>query len=659
MRRAWLQMLIWAWLFLGKRPAFAEDSATVIIHARSQLRLMETARSQVRGSYSLSVAVQLDDSPTASAGPASAPGLGSDAAETVKDFAGQQVLLELRSEDGGQKSAPIILTTDRSGAASHGFTRLPSGRYQLIARYDGDEHRDKSEAELDLDLDRRSVKLYLDVPPSLGIYDPFPVRLALRGGGQPQAASPERPVSAIELLVLAGPEQEQLFRQSLSLAAGERTLAIRLARPPPPGSVLAVEARFAGDEELAPARVRREVLMTTQARVTLTAAAPPGFGGGNGLAETLEAPQGSRLLLSGWVRDDVGPLADEAVAIEVSSDGRRHRLGSTLTAANGRYELLLPKLSLRTGSAFLSAEVTPRHRHVLVGRSAELPIVVLPPEPVSLLYFLLPLSASTLLALLLRSLRAVLPRLRLWLERLRERRSAPFDPVRKSRAPEPLRTTGVAGVTLSSRSQRGSLSLRRALDTTVSGSVHDAAFGPPIAGAVLSLQPLLPRDGESGAQNNAAGVTTVTTPEGRFVFAEVAEGRYLLQVTAPGYLSETFPAGVPHRGELQGIAVRLMPARARLHAEWQRVALAFYGDAAKLLVHTPQELLRDVEERQRSATAATADSGRGRDVDIHRLRRLTALVEQGYYSPRLCTLEMLDEGVKLSAALTQPEEGSP
>jgi len=124
-------------------------------------------------------------------------------------------------------------------------------------------------------------------------------------------------------------------------------------------------------------------------------------------------------------------------------------------------------------------------------------------------------------------------------------------------------------------------------------------------------------------------------------------GRYTIRVRAPGYLVEEFSVSVPHRGELRGITVRLMPLRAKLHAEWQRVAELYYGDKEEIFAKTPHDLLVDAEH----PSSKHKKKGGQPIGDLRRLRRLTALVEQGYYSRRLCTPEMLDEAIQLATAL--------
>lgn len=81
------------------------------------------------------------------------------------------------------------------------------------------------------------------------------------------------------------------------------------------------------------------------------------------------------------------------VAPKAAGPGRK-TLGSGLTDASGRFRIVIPRLTLRPGTSLLSAQVWPRHSYLLPSRSAELPLTILPPEPVSLLFYVLPVLLS-------------------------------------------------------------------------------------------------------------------------------------------------------------------------------------------------------------------------------------------------------------------------
>lgn len=644
--------------------ACADDSAMIHIRARSQLRIREGERGRARDGFRLGVLVQLSDNlpahaPTAGAGaaPSALGELPDPGDEAARSFSGQRIRLRLETSNGDSDGEveSRLLFTDASGAASFRFSGLPSGSYRITASYDGDSERDRSESTLDVDLDRKPAQLDLDAPETLDRHGPVPVQLRLRSAGEPAHGQ-------VELGLKQG--GKDLFKRLLAVPDGGRSESLLLAASPPPsGSVVTLTARFAGDDETAPVEMHRELLLTSQANITLEIAGPRPPPSGAGSSEAPEVAQGSSLVLTGTAFDDLGPLRDETVDLEATAASDRRRLGSVLTDGYGRYRLQVEKVSLRVGSAFLSAQVTPRRGHILTGRSAELPITVLPPEPVSLLPFLIPLLLTLVGAVVALLGRLLRPRLQSWLASLRQRRQPENAEAAESpsgpHAQPPLPTTGEAGVSLGKGGPRTGLTLRRTVDSTIDGVVHDAVFGPVIAGAVLQL--VAPAGG--GAAGGEASEAS-TGADGRFAFTQVKPGRYQVRVTAPGFLPTEFAASVPHRGELRGVTVRLMPVRARLHSEWQRVAAAFCGEATKLATRTPQEVLSELAARREQPGALAAAEPQPSTgaitkplaaAELQKLRRLTALVEQGYYSQRLCTEEMLREAERLALALTQPD----
>ncbi len=618
------------------------------IRARSTLHLREIERDDRPNGYRLNLLIQLDDNQpaqTTALGAATASsrgepeGLSSD--ESARSFAGQRISLELFGN--GRLLQRTLVYTDTSGAASYRFSGLPVGRYRILARYDGDIERDSSQAVLDVDFDKRPVELDLNVSSRVGIAEPIVVKAALRIAGQPQPG---------RIALRVGDN----YRAMLQLDQAGGSDSIRLLPRPLPGTLISVEARFAGDEQTASALSRREVQITTQARVTVEISTRRATSG-VGLGAPLEIAQGERLSITGTAFDETGPLIGEAVDIEAGEGETRRRLGSVLTDGNGRYQLEILKLPLRPGAAFISAVVTPQRHYIRLGRSAELPIQVLPPEPVSLLYFLLPVLLSSLLLLGIWSGQKWLPRLLAW----RARRHAVFKATSAAAASEPsaeLPLCGTAGVTLGARNLRGPLTLRRTVDSTISGVVSDAVFGATIAEAKLQCISVSVGSGDAAKSDEATGLVESSTAEGRFAFSQLPAGRYLLRSSAPGYLPEEFVANLPHRGELQGLIIRMMPLRVRIHAQWQRVAAAFYGDEARLPTRTPRELLRDVQEPLPSGQAALGTRPAPGSWNLQALQRLTMLVEQSYYSGRLCADDGLQEATALADALLS-QQGAP
>lgn len=669
-----------SFLFVLEMPAVsraAEDTTLLHIRARSRLQLVQQEEQSRKGKFAVRFSVELSDQPASGGeGDGAAP-------EDLHWFAGQRIELSLIGELGLLQR--VTLTTDRSGGASHSFARLPAGVYRLRAQYAGDEHRDPASADLDLHLDRARSELSFTVPTtweggaallvnglslrSKGQALPGPVTLAVlttrdgRASGNALTEQLVRLDGADAAVADADPVwRDEDARQPTASRAGA---PVKLHLPPvPAGSVLVVRARYAGDVDYAPAQSERELLVVTHARITLDAIPN-------------EVAQSGRLRIAGTLfttgESGAGPLVGELVDIEATqvidaadsagapsaADGPanlpaartlRRILGTAVSNADGRFVLDIPRLPLRSGPTDLVARVVPARRYIRPAVSNELRVVVTPPEPVSLLYFLLPLLGSALAAGLFLLGRLLAPRVLAWLAARRARKraemvlsGAPADAGEASVSTSGIGKIGSAGVSLGSR---GALSLRRTIDNTIDGTVQDAGFGQVLAGATISLTTL-------AADPTPQQRATESDGEGRFVLSQLRAGRCVIRVTAPGYQAQEFVATVPHRGEFRGITVRLLPLRVRLFAEWQRVAIAYYGEAGLVQTRTPQEFLREAQAVPPTpAGRATADLKT--EVPAHvlpALRRLTKLVEDAYYSGRACDDAMVQESERLAAGI--------
>lgn len=644
--------------------ARADETLVIQVRGRSQLRLRESERAATGGGrFQLTVQVQLDDgharsdaepgdSATGEAGDAKSPG-----ADPARMFAEQSVRLRLSGPDG--ELGRHTVKTGQDGRAAVPFGELPTGSYTVVADYAGDNLRDPAHGELTVDLGRQPVQLALQVPAQAARGAELLVRLSLLS--EARALPAEVKLSVGDL------------RRSVRLIGGfgQLSVPLRALSGLRAGQSLAVIASFPGDRLHSSALQRRDVLLTSQARVTLELAAPAGALG----RAVAELPQGSAFTAIGLVSDEEGPLPGEPVDLELSEQPGGERAAelseagaappsppearapaepprlrraqaSGITDSSGRFRIVFQRLPLRPGPAVLAAQVTPRHSYILPARAAELPILVLPPEPVSAIYYVLPLLASALgglLWLLGRWLQPTLARLGAALrevQRLRARR-APEAAAASAPATAQELPLGEPGVSLSQGRRLAGLTLRRTIDTTLDGQVIDASFGRPVGGATVTLQPVAGGTGLTPPGSDPKLARTVyASAEGRFAASQLPAGRYLVEVTAPGYLPQRFPAAVPHRGELRGVSVRLEPIRVRLLGQWQRVAQRLLGQESRLRTATPRELL---EQFGRLRTAAAGYGTTARD-----LQRLTDLVENAYYSPRVCTAEMLAEAARLA-----------
>lgn len=709
--------------------ALAEEPVLLSIRSRSRLSVQETARSAATdGRFKITLQVQLTDSSPGASDPSSD---SDNPNEAARSFGSLSVSVAVTAVGSAGKQPRILsATTGPEGQATLTIPALDAGTYQVRATFLGDNLRDPASADLTIDLDRLPTQLQLTVPPRATRSEQLTLDLSLLGSHNRTARS--EGLTATVTLAIGD------LRKTLQMTNGHVAMPDFLRIPVKSlgsihsGQVVTVLASFAGDRLYAPAQARKEIQLVSRTQISLASESPR-----PNTTEGAETAHGAPLVLTGQVQDEDGPLADEPVDIEASpseggassgsaqsepipeaatsgansgpegsSTGRR-TLGSGLTDASGRFRIVIPRLMLRPGTSLLSAQVWPRHSYLLPSRSAELPLTILPPEPVSLLYYVLPVLLSggaVVLMLLGRWLAPRLRRLQAWLKaqwqawlkarRLRNQQSG--DSANMEPAADAADTTSSAGITLVSEQQAEpgvrlsqrlwlpALSLRRTVDATIDGQVLDATFGKAVPGATIKLSALSSAPAGGGAVATASQSAAITanaanstqqekegiastgtdsgiyrsvkcSENGRFVVSQLPAGRFLVQVFAPGYLPQQFPAHVPHRGELRGISVRLEPIRVRLLAEWRRVALRLVGSDTQVLTKTPREVLEQYQQHalatQSSGLSLLVVSGDQRRTALRTLRTLTELTEAAYYAPRDCTPEMLLAAVQLADTL--------
>ena len=508
-------------LLLCAGGAWAQEATIVRIRARSQPQLGEAGREvQAGGRLSdVRIGVRLVDP---------VGGVPLDRQPVRLHVAGPATVFDLPP-----------LRTDREGQVAVPLSSLPPGRYVINVRYAGDDLRDGAEAELALDLSRRGAQVRVSAPARapLGVPLRVVVGIAESDGVTPLGG-------AVELTV-AG----RAVPIPLRNGQGEAEVALRRDIGAPPlrgGSVVAVVARFAGNEFYDQSSDERQVVVTTQAQVTLDPL-PRG-----------EAHQGEALSFSGTVRDEDGPIAGEAVDLEVTPEAApepggaqqvgskvRQVVGRGLTESQGRFRIHAGGQPLPLGAVYVGAAVVPQQAHRLPGRSEPQRLTVLPPEPVSPLYYLVPILGTLLV---LAAFSAVQRRQQLHALWVRLRRAAAPQAAAADEARQGV--TG-PGVTFGHKSRVQALLSRRGVDYTVDGRVIDASFGRPVA-AVVTARPAAAdaraeREGETGAE-----VRVNCDGQGRFTLPGLPTGSHEIQRQGP-----RLPArALPGRGAAPGRAAR-------------------------------------------------------------------------------------------------------
>ena len=116
-----------------------------------------------------------------------------------------------------------------------------------------------------------------------------------------------------------------------------------------------------------------------------------------------------------------------------------------------------------------------------------------------------------------------------------------------------------------------------------------------------------------------------TGADGAFAVEGLAPIEWLVEVSAAGHVTEQFAATVPHRGELRGVRVDLVPVRERVFQLYRRAAEPILPEPRLWGVWSPRQIVDHV--RGRRPTPALAE--------------LTAFVEEIYFSARLADEEVL------------------
>ncbi|HNK47355.1 MAG TPA: carboxypeptidase-like regulatory domain-containing protein [Pseudomonadota bacterium] len=598
-------------LMIAAGPSAAADDAIVLrVRGKSQLKLRQVSRRpDGKNAFTVQFSLELSD------------GVSGDKSDSGDDrsFADRPILAQLRGPAG-----TLYLPTKRTGddgLVTFEQSAVEPATYSLLAEYRGDDLRDSVREVFTIDVGRQPTQLRLMAPARIRLSDELPLRIALTSDGAPLDGT-------VELSI--GRKQE-----TVTLSQGYGQHKLRAQALGKSGDKLSIVARYKGTRQFAPSETKEELLLVSQATVQLQL-----------IGATHEIPQGNALTALGLVRDEQGPLAGEVVELEALTDetipaldpaSSKRSIGQAQTDSQGRFDIRIAKLLLPTGPVLLSAQVFPRRGHILPGRSPEVALQVLPPEPISVLYFVLPLAVTLLLWVGFVLGRRVVAWLRAtWAARRLQQQSSTSKSTEAAAITHSTLdlSTGEPGVKLSPN--RRLASLRRAADFAMDGQVVDATFGIPVA-ATLSMV----LDGLSQAE---PGRTLTTEADGSFATPPLPQGRYQMRISAPGYLPQQFSATVPHKGEYRQIAVRLEPLRVRLLAEWRRVAEGLGDD--KVATQTPREL-HDL--------LTFAKSRRLSEPIQQKLGELTQLVENAYYSPRICTPEMLVSAAQLVDAILASE----
>jgi hypothetical protein len=339
-----------------------------------------------------------------------------------------------------------------------------------------------------------------------------------------------------------------------------------------------IRAEFAGDDARQAAHAERTVELTAASSTTI------------GLSASRIAYE-SALGVTGKVVDEDGhPISRAAVTL---SSGDR-RLAQGATGDDGSYRFRVEGEILGQGQWGLQVQADPGRSSIRPSRSPPEIVRVSAPQPVPVSYTIAAFLATACAAGGFFAARA-----RPW-QKLRR----PAPPAEMPA--HPAHDEALEGGLVVARPGLVS-TLRRASDDGFSGAVRDAVRGRPVADAVVRLH------------LHEIRRTVTTGPDGNFAFEALPMGEWLAEVKAAGHVTENFVVSIPHRGELRGVRVDLVPVRERVFQLYRRAAEPILPEPRLWGVWSPRQIVDHVRARRPSPALA----------------ELTSFVEEIYFSARV------------------------
>jgi 5-hydroxyisourate hydrolase-like protein (transthyretin family) len=311
-----------------------------------------------------------------------------------------------------------------------------------------------------------------------------------------------------------------------------------------------------------------------------------------------EVAHESRVRGDGRLLDANGtPIPRGPVALLVGD----RRMAEVLTNKDGRFEFNVSAAEVGKGKFNVQAVFEPTKSWRRGSRSEPTLLLISEPRPVPIRYTIAAFGLTALAMIAFFALRSR-PWER-WLARLRRQ-----DADEKKSDDEPTERDAAPVHTGLQHARPGLVStLRRASDNGFTGLVRDAIRHRPLRDATVTVE-----------HDTHGERTTTSDAHGGFEISELEPGTWTAHVTRFGYCEERFRVSIPHRGELRGARVDLLPVREKIFAMYREVAEPLLPQPKLWGVWTP----RQVFDHVRNSRPAPA------------LSELTDFVEETYFSQR-------------------------
>jgi hypothetical protein len=511
----------------------------------------------------------------------------------------------------GDQTVPAFTSPDGS---FHILTPASDGPIELTLAYKGGSRLEQADP-VKVTTDPAKVQTRLEIVKTVD--DPAGTRIKIN------ASSPDESGLDLPVRLEVGPVEEDAFKPLRTVTSGTD---ITLTRTEAGGAgVHRLRAIFDGDATRQPSTATVTLELTSGTTTTIAVSAK-------------QLAYEDDLVVTGHVMDDDHhPVARAAVTLMAGEQ----RLAQGATSADGKYRFTVeaeiivetqerasaqlqggstagagvrPSLE-HSGSFGIQVKADPDSSSVRPSHSDPIIVTIKPPQPVPVSYTIIAFVAT-----LGAAGGFFAARTKPW-RRLR-RPAPPAEVPSEERESEQVKgglVVAKPGVVAT---------LRRPNDEGFSGVVRDTVRGRPIADAVVTVV-LGQRVTETGTPvpNERS---TRTAADGSFSIEKLESGEWRAEVAAPGHVTEMFTLTIPHRGELRGVRVDLVPVRERVFQLYRRAAEPVLPESRLWGVWSPRQIVDHV--RTKRPSPALAD--------------LTDFVEEVYFSPRLAAETILPEASK-------------
>jgi hypothetical protein len=461
--------------------------------------------------------------------------------------------------------------------AGHGSAMTsPDGKFRAIVR-------DAPPGPQPIELGFGGAGMLDPADPFTATTDPARAQVALELRAEPAAggatliatATVDDQPAELPIRLLFGPPTGDLKR----LADTRTGVPFQLTRAITGGpGTQRIRAAYAGDDSKQPATAELTLELGSTTTTTME------------LSSTSLAYE-DELVATGAVTDEEGrPVARAAVTLTTGD----RRLAQGATGADGKYRFEVEAEIFGQGQFGVKVRAEPSSTAVRPSDSPPAIIRIAAPQPVPVSYTIAAFIATALAAGGFFTARA-----RPW---RRFRRAAPPADAPASAGDAEAVDGGLV------LNKPGLVStLRRPHDDAFSGAVRDTVRGRPVPGAVVRL-----RLGDAECEAR-------TADDGSFTLERLAVGEWRAEVAAPGHVTERFVVSIPHRGELRGVRIDLVPVRERVFQLYRRAAEPVLPEPRLWGIWSPRQIVDHVRAQRPSPALA----------------ELTDFVEEVYFSPRL------------------------